>query len=60
MKPNGPRRYARLTRITPFFAKPAPLYMLMLVEPPVKPPPWIQTMTGIFAVADFAGVHTFR
>src|SRR6187455_806595 len=60
MKPKGPSRYARLTRTTPFLASPFPSYMLTLVEPPVKPPPWTQTITGTLAFGALAGVHTFR
>jgi hypothetical protein len=41
-----------------FLGEPVPSYMLMLVSPG-EPTAWIQTMTGIFSSAVFAGVHTF-
>jgi hypothetical protein len=30
------------------------------VDPKLKPPPCIQTKTGIFSFAVFVGVHTFK
>ena len=48
-----------LTRTTPSRANGPPRYQGEALQPPKKPPPWIQTSTGSPA-APRSGVKTFR
>jgi hypothetical protein len=46
---------------TPCFANCVPEVLGEELEPPVNPPPYIQTITGSFAPgAALSGLHTFR
>jgi len=57
-QPNGPIRYCSVTSTTPRPAKAAPSYQGSRVEPAVKPPPWMKTITGAAPLVD--GVQTLR